>query len=90
MSDVDWDTVGTVIASQYRREVLEALDDQPATPKRLATDLGHDIARVSRGLQELREDGLVELLVPEEKQKGRIYGSTEKGSEVLATVQEVV
>jgi len=90
MSDVDWDTVGTVTASQYRREVLEALDDQPATPKRLATDLGHDIAHVSRGLQELREDGLVELLVPEEKQKGRIYGSTEKGSEVLATVQEVV
>lgn len=81
MTDL-WDDVGFVISSQYRVEVLERLMESPATPSRIAYDTGLAIAHVSRTLGRLRDRTLVELLVPEDRKKGRVYGVTEHGTEV--------
>jgi DNA-binding MarR family transcriptional regulator len=79
---VDWDEVSYVISSQYRVESLNRLSNGPATPSRIAADADLGIAHISRALQGLRERDLVDLLVSEDRRKGRVYGITEKGANV--------
>lgn len=81
MTDL-WDDVGFVISSQYRIDVLERLVQGPATPSQISYDTELAIAHVSRTLGRLREQSLVELLVPEDRKKGRVYGVTERGRQV--------
>lgn len=83
----DWDEVSYVISSSYRVEVVRRLADSPATPSQIATDIDCPIAHVSRALQGLRERRMVDLLVSEDRQKGRVYGITEHGREVWGTIE---
>ncbi len=83
----DWDVVGYVISSDHRTLVLGRLAEGPATPTQIATDVDLAATHVSRALNSLRERDLVELLVPEERRKGRVYGITEKGSEAWNVIQ---
>jgi DNA-binding MarR family transcriptional regulator len=83
----NWDEVSYVISSSYRVTVLQRLADSPATPSRIATDTDRAITHVSRALQGLREHDLVELLVSEERQKGRVYGITEHGETIWETIE---
>ncbi len=78
----NWDDISFVISSQYRVAVLRRLADGPATPSRIADDSDLGIAHISRALQGLQDRELVELLVSEERRKGRVYGISERGSEV--------
>lgn len=80
---------GFVIASDYRVDVLDTLADGPATPTGISSQAGYDISHVSRSLTELRERGLVDLAVPEDTRKGRIYEITEAGSEALEYADRV-
>ena len=82
-----WDNVGVVLSSQYRVAVLRRLSDGPATPSSIAGEADINIAHVSRAIQNLKEREMVELLVSEDRQKGRIYGITEKGEEIWEKVQ---
>jgi DNA-binding MarR family transcriptional regulator len=82
-----WDEVSYVISSQYRVSTLKRLQAGPATPSLIATDTDLSIAHVSRALQELQEEGLVALLVSENRRKGRVYGMTEKGETVIETIE---
>jgi DNA-binding HxlR family transcriptional regulator len=86
MSD-EWDDVSYVISSKYRVATLERLQAGPATPSLIATDTDLSIAHISRALQELQEEGLVTLLVSENRRKGRVYGVTELGEAVIETIQ---
>ncbi len=83
----DWNLIGFVISSDYRVTVLRRLDDDPATPSRIADEGAVAITHVSRALKELRERGLVELLVPEERRKGRVYGITEQGRRIWREIE---
>lgn len=83
----DWEAIGYVVSSRYRVEVLARLTDSPAPPSTIAADTDCDISHVSRALQDLREQELVELLVPESRKKGRIYGITDEGSEIWTTIE---
>lgn len=83
----NWDEVSYVISSSYRVTVLQRLDDSPATPSRIARETEQPITHVSRALQGLREHGLVDLLVSEDRQKGRVYGITEHGETVWETIE---
>ncbi|WP_418280284.1 ArsR family transcriptional regulator [Halorubrum sp. DTA98] len=74
-----WDRIGFVISSQYRVSVLERLSEGPATPSGIADDKDIEIAAVSHALSSLRDRDLVELLVSEDRRKGRVYGITESG-----------
>lgn len=77
--DTEWDAISYVISSQYRVAVLERLATGPATPSQIAADTDHAITHVSRALQGLRDRSLVDLLVSEDRKKGRVYGITEDG-----------
>lgn len=83
----EWDDVSYVISSRYRVATLRRLSDGPATPSRIAEDTDMSVAHVSRALQELAEEGLVELLVSEDRKKGRVYGETEHGEQVWGTIE---
>jgi DNA-binding MarR family transcriptional regulator len=73
--------VSFIVSSQYRESVVEELTDGMSTPSKIAESQDRSIAHVSRALCEMRERGLVELLVPESRKKGRIYAITDKGEE---------
>ena len=83
----DWNAISYCISSRYRIVALERLAVGPATPSLIATDADVGIAHVSRALQELRDRGLVTLLVSDERKKGRVYGLTEIGEEVWSTAE---
>jgi DNA-binding MarR family transcriptional regulator len=83
----DWDIVGHVISSRHWTLVLGRLADSPATPTPIASDVDIASTHVSRALNSLRDRGLVELLVPEDRRKGRVYGITTKGSETWEVIQ---
>ena len=82
-----WDEVGFVISSRYRVAVLERLAQGPATPSQIATDSELSIAHISRSLRRLRERDLVELLVSEDRKKGRVYGITDRGAQIWEQIQ---
>jgi len=83
----DWDVVGYVISSDHRTVVLGRLAEGPATPTQIASDVDLAATHVSRALNSLRDRDLVELLVPEERRKGRVYGITSKGAETWDLIQ---
>lgn len=83
----DWDEVSYVISSSYRVEVLDRLEESPATPSRIARETDRPIAHVSRALSGLRDRTLVELLVSEHQQKGRVYGITDRGEAIWETIE---
>jgi DNA-binding MarR family transcriptional regulator len=83
----DWDEVSYVISSSYRVKTLHRLADSPATPSGIAEDTDCPIAHISRALQGLRERGLVDLLVSEDRQKGRVYGITDRGDTIWKTIE---
>ena len=58
----------------------------PATPSQIAADESVGIAHISRALQGLREKELVDLLVSDDRKKGRVYGLTERGREIWETI----
>lgn len=80
------DDVRFVRATTYRRVLLKRLVTGPATPTQLVTETDYSLSYVSLGLGELREQGLIELLVSEDRKKGRVYGSTERGVAVWETI----
>jgi len=84
--DTDWDEIGFVISSRYRVIALKRLAVGPATPSQIASDAEVGIAHVSRALQDLRDKQLVDLLVSDDRKKGRVYGLTERGREVWETI----
>lgn len=83
----DWEAIGYVVSSTYRVEVLDRLADSPAPPSTIAEETDCAISHVSRALQDLRDRGLVDLLVPESRKKGRIYGITDEGREIWETIE---
>ncbi len=72
---------GYVKGSKHRVAVLRRLAQSPAIPKEIKTDTDRPYSRVSDAVDDLREQGLVELLVPEEQTKGRLYALTDRGEE---------
>jgi DNA-binding MarR family transcriptional regulator len=83
----EWDEISFVISSRYRIIALRRLAVGPATPSQIASDAEVGIAHVSRALQGLRERSLVDLLVSENRKKGRVYGLTDQGREVWETIE---
>ncbi|KAB1188539.1 MULTISPECIES: winged helix-turn-helix domain-containing protein [Haloferax] len=75
-----WDSAGYIASSRYRLTVCEYLSEHGSgLPSRIAVETDLAQPHVSRALSELRDQGIVELLVPESQQKGRLYGLTDLG-----------
>lgn len=83
----DWEEIGFVISSGYRIAVMRRLSEGPATPSQIAEDSDRSISHISRALHSLRDRELVDLLVPEERKKGRIYDLTDRGRAVWTRIE---
>lgn len=81
-----WDDVGFIVSSQYRVMTMAALADYPQTPSQIANENDVDNPHISRALSTLSDEGYVELLVSDDRKKGRLYGLTETGKAVAAGV----
>lgn len=86
--DIDYDELSFVISSRYRIAVMKSLLEQPKTPSEMSDgDDSPGIAHISRALQRLKDRGLVELLVSEDRKKGRIYALTDEGTPIAEEVE---
>lgn len=83
-----WDHIGFIISSQYRVAVLSRLAEGPTTPSQIAEEEDIDIAAVSHALSSLRERGFVDLLVSEDRRKGRVYGITGTGQDLWDDIEQ--
>jgi predicted transcriptional regulator len=83
-----WDVISFVIRSQYRVNTLNHLAAEPATPSRIASDQDVLLTHISRALDELNDQGLVELLVSDNQRKDRMYGITECGEDIWNRMNE--
>lgn len=84
----DWDLIGFVVSSRYRKIIIHELNESPSTPSQIAERSDASIASISHALSELREKDCVELLVDEGRRKGRVYGLTETGEAVWDDLEE--
>lgn len=90
MTTADWETLSYVAAGRHRRSVITYLDENgPSTPSTLANHTTQAQRHMSRTLTQLRDRGLVELLVPEDTHKGQFYGLTQDGHEIADQLAEV-
>lgn len=80
-----WEDAGFVLASKYRKKIIELLALNPKTPSDMVKESGIRFSHVSRALNELKNKGLVECLTPN-RLKGKIYGLTIKGHEVYRKI----
>lgn len=81
--DMDWDKVSLLKSSARRRTVLEALRETPLTPTECAENCELTTQGASDVLRDLREHGLVELLVDDDRRVGRLYGISDSGERAL-------
>lgn len=87
--DPDYDAVADIIVSDTRVEIVDVLADGPAMPSVIADRAGIASSTVSTELSELRDHGIVELLVDEDRKRGRIYGLTDEGEDAADTLGDV-
>lgn len=88
--EVDMDLISYVTRSKYRLDVMEVLLRGASTPATISKQADIKASYVSRALRELREKNVVELLVAEGTQKGRIHGLTAVGEAVVSHGAEMV
>jgi len=67
---------------------MRRLAQSPAIPKEVKEETGRPYSRVSEALKSLTDRGLVELLVPEDQKKGRLYSLTERGEDTWTYMVE--
>lgn len=79
---MDIEEYSWVKASEYRENLLLALEEKPRTPKELSEMTGYYLSHVSNFLSDLEDHGLAECITPE-KRKGRLWAATEKGEELI-------
>ena len=77
--------LGFVLASQYRKKIVEQLYYSPMTPKELARRTNLRLAHVSHVLSILVKEGIIKCVNPQSK-KGRIYMLTETGKRIAEYV----
>lgn len=85
--DIDWEIYGFLIGSNYRVKVALSLVSHPQIPSKIANEIDMNLPHVSRTLNELEENGLVECLTPN-RSKSRLYKLTELGRRMIEKYKE--
>ena len=79
---MNWDTIGYIISSEYRKKTLFLLRKKPHTPREIANVLDIHMSHTSQILQQLTSKNLIVCLNPNVA-KGRLYGLTDLGKEIV-------
>ena len=82
MTDNTYLLLGYVLASNYRKKVILALQDKPVTPSTISEKTKIYPSHVSLALTELTEQKLIKCLTPKLR-KGRLYDLTKEGRNML-------
>ena len=77
--------LGFVLASEYRKKVMIALQDKASTPSVISEKTKIYPSHISNTLSELVEKKLVVCLTPKLK-KGRLYELTKTGKGLLKNI----
>lgn len=77
--------IGYVVASNYRKKVLLALQEKPMTPIGVSKKTSIYPSHISTALKELNEKMLVVCLTPKLR-KGRLYDLTKEGRKILKEI----
>ena len=81
-----WDDIGYIMASNYRKLIVEKLTNKNYIPSRLAKELKIQLSHISRALSELKSKNVVECL-NETSKKGKIYTLTELGKKISEKIK---
>lgn len=84
---LDWEKYGYVVASKYRMQILISLKDGPLTPSQIAKRTGLYLSHISLVLKDLVEKDVLTILTPNLR-KGRMYGLTELGKDILSRIMK--
>ena len=83
----DWNLIGYVKISKNRYNVLKTLETRYLMPSEIAKKTGLKPTQVSKTLNTLKKQNLVECK-NEESYKGRIYSSTPLGKEIIEFIDK--
>ena len=75
-------TLGFVLASEYRKKVMLALQDKVSTPSIISEKTKIYPSHISNTLSELVEKNMVECLTPKLR-KGKLYQLTKEGFKLI-------
>jgi predicted transcriptional regulator len=79
---MDVETYSWVKASEYRENLLLAIEDKPRTPKELSEMTDYYLSHVSNVLSDLDDRDLAECITPDRK-KGRLWQVTDDGEKLI-------
>lgn len=82
------ETIEFVQRSNYRQNVLKALENDVLMPTEIAKRSNIKTNHVSKVQAELKSKGLIELINPEVR-KGRLYRLTDVGDELVKKLEQV-
>ena len=85
--NMDWKNYGHVLSSNYRKRIMLLLITKPLTPKEITLKSELHFSHVSSTLKDLSCRGIVINLTPNLR-KGKIYGLTSEGKEVVEKILE--
>lgn len=71
-----------VVTSPHRTKVLKRLTKGNAIPAQIREETGQEYSRISEAANSLRDRNLIELVVPDDTKRGRLYSITDCGTEV--------
>lgn len=81
-----WEEIGYIMASKYRKNVVEKLSKKNYMPSILAKEINIQLSHISRALKELKDKNIVECL-NKESRKGKIYSLTELGKKLSLIIE---
>jgi DNA-binding MarR family transcriptional regulator len=84
----DYESLGFILASSYRTNIVLTLGSHVATPKQMANVTNLRIGHVSNVLKSLVDRELIECVNAEAK-RGRIYRLTPKGKRVFEMMKKL-
>ena len=79
---MDVERYSWVKASEYRENLLLALEEKPRTPKELSEMTDYYLSHVSNVLADLQDNGLAECITPD-RRKGRLWTATDSGEDII-------
>lgn len=77
-----------VVRSPHRTTVLQRLAEGAAIPSQIRNDTNLEYSRITEAANDLRDRGLIDLLVDEDTKRGRLYSVTAQGENVLKFMDE--
>ena len=80
------DEIGFVKISKQRQMIMKDLKDKLKIPTEIAKSTNMSVSEVSRSLRTLKDREIV-VCLNENKRVGRVYTLTDKGKEILKTIE---